>query len=169
VNANQIQFKVSMPEHVQFNSRCPCPNTYKTSSPPAPASSTSGCPTSGSKPNSPRAIPKQPRKDSPPHQPPALTARQPAPKAARRSSRRHFELKAELHPNAASTCPCSDKYKLCRSTSWPVWSVIQSKARWNNSVFCVTRRGVLLRPLNSNSLQTFRVGHTRSHITVVLK
>ena len=56
--------------------------------------------------------------------------------------------------------PAKAPSKICRSTSWPVWSVIQSKARWNNSVFCVTRRGVLLRPLNSNSMQTFRVGHS---------
>ncbi len=45
--------------------------------------------------------------------------------------------------------PAKASSKLCRSTSWPVWSVIQLKARWSNSVFCVTRRGVILRPLNS--------------------
>jgi hypothetical protein len=48
--------------------------------------------------------------------------------------------------------------KLCRSTSWPVWSVRQSPTRWNNSVFCRTGGGNLHRPLNSISCKELAQG-----------
>ena len=55
--------------------------------------------------------------------------------------------------------PAKAPSKLCRSTSWPVWSGRHSPTRWNNSVFCRTGGSSLLRPLNSNFVQRISSGH----------
>ncbi len=64
--------------------------------------------------------------------------------------------------------PAKAPSKLCRSTSWPVWSGRHSPTRWNNSVFCRTGGSSLLRPLNSNFVQRISSGH-RSYAVAALQ